>query len=82
MAESEEELKSLLMRVKEESEKAGINSTFLKNKIMGHHFMANRRGKVGSSDRFSLLGLQNHVDSDCSHEIERYLLLGRKDMTT
>ena len=62
-AENEEELKSLLMRVKEESEKAGLKLNIQKTKIMAsisHHFMANRRGKRASSDRFNLLGLQNH----------------------
>ena len=43
--------------------------------------MANRMGKSGSSDRFHFLGLPNHCDSDCSHEIKRHLLLGRKTMT-
>ena len=55
MAASEEELKSLLMRVKEESEKSGTETTF-KNQdddIRSHHFMANRRGKGGSNDKFS-----------------------------
>ena len=65
MAETEEELKSLLMRVKEESEKACLNSTFKKLKSWHllpswHHFMANRWGKTGNSDRFYFLGLQNH----------------------
>ena len=53
-AEGEEELKSLLMRVKEESEKAGLKLNIQKTKIMAilsHHFMANRRGKNGNSDR-------------------------------
>ena len=62
MAESKEELKSLLMRVKEESEKAGLKHN-IKNKdhgIWSHHFMANKRGKSGSSDRFYFLGLQSH----------------------
>ena len=60
MAESKEELRNLLMRVKEESEKAGLKLSIKKNYdhgIWSHHFMANRRGKGGSSDRFSLLGL-------------------------
>ena len=59
MAESKEELKSLLMRVKEESEKSGLKLNIKKTKIMdsSHHFMANRWGKDGSCDRFSLLGL-------------------------
>ena len=43
--------------------------------------MANRRGKSGSSERLYFLGLPNHCDSDCSHEIKRHLLLGRKAMT-
>ena len=49
--------------------------------ISCHYFMASRRGKSGSSDRFYLLGLQNTVDGNCSHEIKRCLLLGRKAMT-
>ena len=60
--ESEEELKSLLMRVKEESEKAGLKLNIRKqdHDIWSHHFMASRRGKSGNSDRFYFLGLQNH----------------------
>ena len=63
MVESEEELKSLLMSVKEESEKAGLKLSILKTKIMAsgsHHFMANRWGNNGNSDRLYFLGLQNH----------------------
>ena len=63
MADSKEELKSLLMKVKEESEKAGLKLNIQKNEDFGiraHHFMANRKGKSGSSDRFCFLGLQNH----------------------
>ena len=63
MAESKEELKSLLRKVKEESEKAVLKFNIQKNKgdgIQSHHFMTNRWGKSRSSDRFSLLGLQNH----------------------
>ena len=59
----EKELKSLLMKAKEESEKTGLKFNIQKTKIMesiSHHFMANRRGKGGSRDRFNLLGLQNH----------------------
>ena len=57
MAESEEEVKSVLMSVKEESEKYGL----LKGHgIQSHHFMANRRAKSQNSDRFYFLGLQNH----------------------
>ena len=58
MAENEEELRNLLMKVKEESEKAGLILNIQKTKIMAsfpHHFMANRRGKSGNSDRFSFL---------------------------
>ena len=78
MAESKEELKSLLMRVKQESEKAGLKLNLQKTKIMASSPIT-RWGKSGSSDRFYFLGLQNHVDSDCSHEIKRHLLLGSKD---
>ena len=63
MAESEEELKSFLMKVKEESEKAGLKLNIQKNKDHGtksHHFMANRRGKSGNRGGFYFLGLQNH----------------------
>ena len=62
MAESEEELKSLLMKVKEESEKAGLKLNIQKNKDQGiwsHHFMTNRWRNNGNSDRLSFLGLQN-----------------------
>ena len=66
MAQSEEELKSLLMKVKEESEKAGLKHNIQKAKIMAdrgiwsHHFMANRWGNNGNSDRLYFWGLQNH----------------------
>ena len=63
MAESEEELKSLLMRAKEESEKAGLKLNIQKNKdhgIRSHHFMANRWRNSGNSGRLYILGLQNH----------------------
>ena len=62
MAESKEELKSLLMKVKEESEKAGLRLSIKKTDygIWPHHFVANRRGKSGNSDRLYFLGLQNH----------------------
>ena len=82
MAESEEELMWLLRRVKEGSEKVDLKLSFQKTKIMGgiwsHHFMANRRGKSGSSDRFYFSRFQNHSDNDYSHEIKIHLLLGRK----
>ena len=64
MAESEEELKSLLMKVKEESENVGLKLNIQKTKIMAssssHHFMANRWGNSGDSVRFYFGGLQNH----------------------
>ena len=63
MAESEEELKSLLMKVKEDSEKAGLKLNIQKTKdhgIQSHHFTTNRRGNNGNSGRLYFLGLQNH----------------------
>ena len=63
MAESEEELKSLLMTVKEESENVGLKLNIQKTNIMAsgsHHFMANRWGNNGNSDRLYIFGLQNH----------------------
>ena len=87
MAENEEELKSLLMRVKEESEKAGLKLNF-KNKtkegrgIQSHHFMANRRGKVKAVTDFIFLGSKITADGDCNHEIKRCLHLERRPMTT
>ena len=63
MAESEEELKSLLMKVKEESEKSWLEAQHSENKdhdIWSHHFMGNRWGKSGNSVRLYICGLQNH----------------------
>ena len=61
MAESEEELKSLLMKVKEESEKVGLKFNIQKDRsIWSHHFMANRWRNNGNSERLYFLGLQNH----------------------
>ena len=61
MAESEEEIKRLLMKVIEESEKAGLKFNIQKTKIMASsHFMANRWGNNGNSERHYFLGLQNH----------------------
>ena len=71
------------MRVKEEYEKAGLKFNIQKDQdhgIHSHHFMANRQGNNGSSDRFYFFGLQNNADGDCSYEIKRHLLLGRKAM--
>ena len=81
MAESEEELKRLLMKVKEESEKAGLKFNIQKNEdhgIQSHHFMTNRRGKNGNMTDFIFLGFKSMVESDYSHEIKRCFLLGRK----
>ena len=71
------------MRVKEEYEKAGLKLNIQKDQdhgIQSHHFMANRWGNNASSDRFYFFGLQNNADDDCSYEIKRHLLLGRKAM--
>ena len=84
MAETEEELKSLLMRVKEESEKAGSKRSIKKIKILASSSITlwkNRRGKVEAVTDFIFLGSKVTVDGDCSHEIKRCLLLGRKSMT-
>ena len=79
MAESEEELKSLLMKVKEESEKDGLKTKI--HGIQSHHFMANRRGKVETVTDFLFLGSKITADSDCSLKIKGCLLSGRKAMT-
>ena len=61
MAESEEKLKSCLVKMKEESEKVGLKLNIQKPKIMAsHQFMGNRQGNNGNSDRFCFLGLQSH----------------------
>ena len=83
MAESEEELKSLL-KVKEESEKAGLKLNIQKTKIMASSPITSWQiegGKVEAVTDFIFLGSKIIADSDCSHEIKRYLLLGRKAMT-
>ena len=59
MAESKEELRRLLMKVREESEKAGLKLSIQKTKIWSHHFMANRCRNNGNRDRLYFLGLQN-----------------------
>ena len=83
MAESEEELKSLLMKVKEESEKVGLklNIRKLDHGFWSHYFMANRWGRNGNSDRLYFGGSKITADGDCSHETKRRLFLGRKPMT-
>ena len=84
MAESEEELKNFLMKVKEESEKAGLKFNTQKNKIMASSPITSWQideEKTKSVTDLIFLGSKITVDSDCSHEIERCLLLGRKAMT-
>ena len=84
-AKSEEELKSLSMKVKEESEKVGLNLNIQKTKIMAfqsHHFMGYRWGNSGNSVRlFYFLDSKITADGDCSHKVKRCLLLGRKVRT-
>ena len=84
MAESEEELKSFLMKVKEESEKVGLKFNTQKNKIMASSLITSWQideGKMKTVTSLIFLGSKPTVDSDCSHEIERRLLLGRKAMS-
>ena len=84
MAESEEELKSLLMKVKEESEKVGLKLNIQKTKIMvsGPIISWEIDGEtVVTVSDFILGGSKITADGDCSHEIKRRLLLGKKDMT-
>ena len=85
MAESEEELKSLLMKVKEESEKVGLKVTIQKIKIMASIPITSWQidGETMKTVRdFIFLGSQITADGDCSHEIKRRLLFGRKAMTS
>ena len=84
MAESKEELKSLLMRVKEESESTRLKLDIKKTKIMASGCITSWQiegGKVEIITDFLLLGYKIIADGDCSHEIRRRLLLGRKAMT-
>ena len=84
MAESEEELRSLLMRVKEESEKAGLKLNIQNTKIMASGPITSsqvEREKVETVTHFLFLGSKITVDDDCSHEIRRCLLHGSKGMT-
>ena len=71
MAESKEVLKSLLMKVKEENEKAGLKLNIQKTKIWSHHFMANRGETMETMTDFIFLGSKITADNDCSHEIKR-----------
>ena len=84
MAESKEELKSLLMQVKEESEKVGLKLNIQKTKIMASGPITSWQidGKAMEIvTDFIFLGSKITADGDCSHEIKRHLLLGRKAMT-
>ena len=83
MAESEEELKSLLMKVKEESEKAGLKLNIQKTKIMASGPITSWEidGETVETVSDFILGSKITADGDCSHEIKRRLLLGRKVMT-
>ena len=84
MAESEEELKSLLMKMKEESEKAGLKLNIQKMKIMASSPITSWQidgETVETVADIIFLGSKITADSDCSHEIKRHLLLGRKVMT-
>ena len=84
MAESEEELKSLLMKVKEEREKAGLKLNVQKTKIVASGPITSWHidgETVEIVTNFIFLGSKITVDSDCSHEIESHLLPGRKAMT-
>ena len=84
MAQSEEELKSLLMKVKEESEKVGLKLKFQKTNIMASSPITSWEidgETVETVSDFILGGSKITADGDCSHEIKRHLLLGRKVMT-
>ena len=85
MAESKEELKSLLMKAKEESEKAALKLNIQKTKIMAHDPITSLQIDGKTMERvtdFISLDSKITADSDCSHEIKRCLLLGRKAMTS
>ena len=84
MAESEEELKSLLIKVKEESEKVGLKLNIQKTKIMASGPITSWQingGKMETVTDFIFLGSKITADGDCRYEIKRHLLLGRKLMT-
>ena len=83
VAENEEELKSLLMRVKEESGKTGLKLNIQKTKIMASGPITSWQrdgGKVETVSDFLFLGSKINVDGDCSHKMQGHLLLGRKGM--
>ena len=85
MAESEEELKRLLMKMKEKSENVGLKLNIQKTKIMASGPITSWQidgETVETVAEFIILGSKISADGDCSHEIKRHLLLGRKVMTT
>ena len=82
IAESEEELKSLFMKVKVESEKVGLKLNIQKTKIMASGPIASWQIDGETLSDFIFFGYKITVGGDCSHEIKRRLLLGRKIMTT
>ena len=82
MAESEEELKSLLMKVKVGSEKVGLKLNIQKTKIMASDPITSCEIARETVSDFIFLGSKITADGDCSHEIKRHLLLGRKVMTS
>ena len=83
LLQQKEKLKSLLVKVKEESEKVGLKLNIQKTKIMASGPITSWQidGETMEIVRDYILGLQNHCRFDCSHEIKRHLLLGRKVMT-
>ena len=84
MEESEEELNNILMRVREENEKAGLKFSIQKVKIRASSSITSRQiegKKVETVTHFIFLGSKITADGDCSHEIKRHLLLERKTMT-
>ena len=85
MAESKEELKSLLMKVKEQSEKAGLKLNIQKTKIMASSPITSWQTDGETMETvtdFIFMGFKITADSECSHDIKRCLLLGRKAMKT
>ena len=84
MAENEEDLKSLLMKVKEETEKAGLKLSIQKTKIMASDLITLWQidgERMETVTKFFFLGAKITVDGDCSHEVKRCLVLGRNSMT-
>ena len=84
MAESKEELKSLLMKVKEESEKASLKFNIQKMKILASSHITSWQiygERVETVTDFTFLGSKTTAESDCNHEVKRHLLLRRKAMT-